>query len=153
MVHNVAVRIWDPRWLTMWLCAFGIPDGSQCGCAHLGSHMAHNVCCDSYHVHNVTYIYYTIVYLYWGSSTWRVLACCFLGPLFTDWAPGLLCPLWLYWFSCFVVFRRLGGASFHLFFVVCYCFLFWIRCVLSSSASMKSDHLCSAIAVWVLRRA
>ena len=42
MAHNEAVRIWDPRWLTVWLCAFGIPDGSRCGCAHLGSHMAHN---------------------------------------------------------------------------------------------------------------
>jgi len=38
----------------MWLCAFRIPDGSQ-------------VCCDSYHAYNVTYIYYTIVlYIYWG---------------------------------------------------------------------------------------
>jgi hypothetical protein len=44
----VAVRIWDPRWLTVWLCAFGIPDGSQCGC-------------DSYRVYSVTCIYYTVV--------------------------------------------------------------------------------------------
>jgi hypothetical protein len=43
MAHSVAVRIWDPRWLTVWLCAFGIPDGSQCVCAHLGSQMAHSV--------------------------------------------------------------------------------------------------------------
>ena len=29
--------------------------------------MAHNVCCDSYHAYNVTYIYYTIeLYIYWG---------------------------------------------------------------------------------------
>jgi len=35
VLYNVAVRIWDPRWLTM--------------------------CCDSYRVYNVTYIYYTIV--------------------------------------------------------------------------------------------
>ena len=27
-----------------------------------------------------------------------------------------------------------------LFFVVCYCFLFWIGCVSSNSAIMKSDH-------------
>ena len=32
------------------------------------------------------------------------------------------------------------GLPFHLFFVVCYCFLFWIGCVLSNSAIMKSDH-------------
>ena len=38
----------------------------------------------------------------------------------------LLCPLWLYWFSCFLVFRSMGwggGVFVHLFFVVCYCFL------------------------------
>jgi len=54
----------------------------------LGSQMAHNVCCDSYHVYKVTYIYYTVVPILGGSSMWRVLACYFLGPLFTDWAPG-----------------------------------------------------------------
>ena len=30
----------------------------------------------------------TLLYLYWGSSMWRVLACYFLGHFFTDWAPG-----------------------------------------------------------------
>jgi len=29
----------------------------------------------------------------------------------------------------------------HLFFVVCYCFLFWIGCVSSNTAIMKLDHL------------
>ena len=37
------------------------------------------------------------------------------------------------------------GVPVHLFFVVCYCFLFWIGCVLSSSATMKLDHLCSVV--------
>ena len=30
------------------------------------------------------------------------------------------------------------GVPVHLFFVVCYCFLFWIGCVSSNSAIMKS---------------
>ena len=34
----------------------------------------------------------------------------------------------------FLVDGREGGVSVHLFFVVCYCFLFWIGCVLFSSA-------------------
>jgi len=37
--------------------------------------MAHNVCCDSYRVYNVTCIYYPIIL---GSSMWRVL---FLGAV------------------------------------------------------------------------
>jgi len=40
-----------------------------------------------------------------------------------------------------------GGASVSLFFVVSYCFLFWIGCVLSSSAIMKSDLLYSVVTV------
>jgi len=37
---------------------------------------------------------------------------------------------------------RMGveGVPVHLFFVVSYCFLFWIGCILSNSAIMKSDH-------------
>ena len=77
-----------------------------------------------------------------------MLACYFLGPLFTDLAPG-----------CYVrcgctgspVFSFLvdggGGGCVHLFFVVCYCSLFWIGCVLSSSANMESDYLCSVVTV------
>jgi len=38
-----------------------------------------------------------------------------------------------------------GSVPVHLFFVVSYCFLFWIGCVLSNSAIMKSDLLCSVI--------
>jgi len=77
-----------------------------------------------------------------GSSMWRVLACYFLGPLFTDWAPGCYvrcgcigCPV----FSFPVDGGRVGSV--HLFFVACYCFLFWIGCVVSSSGSMKWHHL------------
>ena len=59
--------------------------------------MAHNVCCDSYHIYNVTYIYYTIV-LYWGQV-------CdvrnFLGPLLTDWASG-----------CYIRCGRIGSPAF-----------------------------------------
>jgi len=40
-----------------------------------------------------------------------------------------------------------GGVPVRLFFVVCYCFLFWIGCVLSNSAIMKSDRLCSFVTV------
>ena len=50
--------------------------------------MAHNVCCDSYHVYKMTYIYYTIV-LILGSSMWRMLACYILGPLFGLLVVGL----------------------------------------------------------------
>jgi len=45
--------------------------------------MAHNVCCDSYQIYNVTYICYTIVPVL-GGQVCDVLACCFQGPLFTD---------------------------------------------------------------------
>ena len=40
-----------------------------------------------------------------------------------------------------------GGVPVHLFFVVCYCFLFWIGCVLSNSAIVKSRLLCSVVTV------
>ena len=43
--------------------------------------MAHNVCCDSYRVHNVSYIYYTIVIILGSLRD----VCYFLWPLFTDW--------------------------------------------------------------------
>ena len=66
-LKNVMVRLsWEP-------CS-----SLQCGCAHVGSQMAHNVCCDSYHVYNVTYLSYYCTYIR-GSSMWRVLACYFLG--------------------------------------------------------------------------
>ena len=58
----MAVRIWDPRWLTI--------------CAVIRT------------VHITWHVSITLLYLYWGSSMWRVLACYFLGPLFTDWPPG-----------------------------------------------------------------
>jgi len=125
----------------------------QYGCAHLGSQMAHNLCCDLYHVHNMTYIYHTIVIIF-ESSTWRVL---FPGAVVHWLGFWLLCPLWLYWFFCFLVFKRMGwgwwGVPVHLFFVVCYCFLFWISCFLFNSGIMKSDLSCSVVTVWILRRA
>jgi len=40
-----------------------------------------------------------------------------------------------------------SGVPVHMFFVVCYCFLFWIGCVLSNSAIMKSDLLCFVLTV------
>ena len=52
--------------------------------------------------------------------------------------------LLLFWFSGGV---GGGGVPVHLFFVVCYCFLFWIGCVLSVSAIMKSDLLCYVVTV------
>ena len=39
------------------------------------------------------------------------------------------------------------GVPVHLFFVVCYCFLFWMGCILSNSAIIKSDLLCSVVTV------
>ena len=83
-----------------------------------------------------------------------MLACYFLRPLFTGWAAG-----------CYVRCGCIGspvfsfpvdggkGESVHLFFAVCYCFLFWIGCVLFSYEGMKSNHLCTVITVSVLRRA
>ena len=35
----------------------------QCGCSHMGSQMAYNVCCDSYHVYNMTYLLYYCNYI------------------------------------------------------------------------------------------
>ena len=108
VLYNVAARIWDPRWLTI-------------------------LCCDSYRVHNMTYICCTVVMIL-GSSMWRVL---FPGAV-VHWLGFWLCPLWLYWFSCFLVSRRMGwecgggGVPVHLFFVVCYRFLFWIGCFVSN---------------------
>ena len=51
--------------------------------------MAHNVCCNSYCVYNVTCIYHTTAPIL-GVNYVNVLACCFLGPLFTDWALGCI---------------------------------------------------------------
>ena len=59
----MAVCIWDPRWLTM--------------CAVIRTMY---ITWFIYLLHYCTYIK--------GSSMWRVLACYFLGLLFTDWAPG-----------------------------------------------------------------
>jgi len=87
--------------------------------------MAHNVCCNSYRVYNVTCIYHTTVPIL-GVNYVTGLACCFLGPLFTDWASG-------YYVRCgcigspvfsFPFYVGVWAGSFHLFFVVCYCFLF-----------------------------
>ena len=99
--------------------------------------MAYNFCCDSYRVPNLIYIYYTIVIIL-GSSMWCVL---FLGAVVRWLVFWLLCPLWLYWFSCLLVFRWMGrgwgGVPVHLFFVFCYCSLFWIGCVSSNSAIIQ----------------
>jgi len=38
-----------------------------------------------------------------------------------------------------------GGVPVQLLFIVCYCFLFWIGCVSSDSAIIKSDLLCSVV--------
>ena len=100
--------------------------------------MAYNLCCDSYHVPNLIYIYYTTVIIL-GLSVWRVL---FLGVV--RWLGfWLLRLLWLYWF-CLLVFRwkgwGWGGVPVHLFFVVCYCFLFWIGYVSSNSAIMNTAY-------------
>ena len=51
--------------------------------------MAYNFCCDSYHVPNLIYIYYTVVIIL-GTSMWRVQ---FLGVV----VRWLLCPLWFIW--------------------------------------------------------
>jgi len=47
----------------------------------------------------------------------------------------------LLWFVCVCWWGGVGGGGVpvHLFFVACYSFLFWIGCVLSNSAIMKSD--------------
>jgi len=39
------------------------------------------------------------------------------------------------------------GVPVCLFFVVCYCSLFWFGCILSNSAIMKSDLFCSVVTV------
>jgi len=107
--------------------------------------MAHNVCCDSYHIYNVTYIYCAIVPILGQVCDVCLRAisldrCSLIGLLVMS-VVIILTVL-------FLVSRWLGGRVCPLvLFVVCYCFLFWISCVLSSSASMKSDHLCSVVTV------
>jgi len=73
-----------------------------------------------------------------------------MGQLFADWASGCYVHCGCigspaFWFSG--GWGGGGGVPVHLFFVVCYCFLFWIGCVLSNSAIMKSDLLCSVVTV------
>jgi len=41
--------------------------------------------------------------------------------------------------------RVVGGVPLHFFFIVCYCFRFWIGCVFSNSAIMKSDLFYSVL--------
>jgi len=36
-----------------------------------------------------------------GASIWRVLSCCFVGPLFSEWAPG-----------CYVRYGCIGSPVF-----------------------------------------
>ena len=74
------------------------------------------------------------MYLQWGSSMWRVLACYHLGSLFADCSPGCYVVCGCIGSQCFVseCFEEGGRRSVHLFCVVCYCFLFWIGCVLAS---------------------
>jgi len=92
--------------------------------------MAYNFCCDSYHVPNLIYIYYTIVirvnYVTCAISWGR---CSLIGLLVVMSVVVLLVLLLI----SFPV-DGAGGEVFlvHLFFVVCYCFLFWITCVLSN---------------------
>ena len=69
----MAVRIWDPRWLTM--------------CAVIRT------------VYITWLISVTLSTL--GSSMWRVLACYFLGPSFTDWAT-----------DCYVPYGCIGSPEF-----------------------------------------
>ena len=101
--------------------------------------MTHNVYCDSYRVYNVTYLLQYSAYI--GVKYVTCVSVPFPGTIVHWLGCWLLCPLWLYWFSCFLVFRWMGGVwwgcAFHLFFVVCYCFLFWIGCVLSNSEITK----------------
>ena len=46
--------------------------------------MAHNVCCDSYCVYNMTYLLHYCTYI----GVKYVTCANFLGPLFTDWTSG-----------------------------------------------------------------
>ena len=91
---------WNACYVLMYICSC-----KQCICYNEISQ--HNI-----RVFTLLYIYYILLYIYmcvictmyitWhiyytivpilGSSMWRVLACYFLGPLFTDWAPGWLDP-------------------------------------------------------------
>jgi len=57
--------------------------------------MAHNLCCDSYHVHNMTYLLNYCNYI-----RVKCVTCYFLGPLFTDWASG-----------CYVHFGCIGSPE------------------------------------------
>ena len=115
--------------------------------------MAHNLYCDSYHIHNMTYQLYYCNYIRvknvkcvisWGR-------CSMIGLIVV---MSVVVVLVLPLFSFPVDGLRWGwgwgwgwGVPVHLFFVVLYCFLFWIDCDLSNSAIMKSDLLCSVVRV------
>ena len=86
--------------------------------------MVHNVCCDSYHVYNVTYLLHYCTYSGVKYVTWD--HCSMIGLLVVMSIVVVLALLLL----SFLVVGGWGGAPVRLFFVVCYCFLFWIGCVL-----------------------
>ena len=73
VLYNVAVRIWDPRWLTM--------------CAVIRT------------VYITWHIYYTIVPILGVKYVTRV-SVLFPGTVVHCLGSWLLCPLWLYWISC-----------------------------------------------------
>jgi hypothetical protein len=106
--------------------------------------MAHNVCCDSYRVHDMTYLLYYCNYVRVKYVTCAISRghCSLFGLLVVMSivvVSVLLLFSWMGW--------EWGDVPVHLFFVVCYCFLFWVGCVLSNSAIMKSDLLFSVVTV------
>jgi len=62
--------------------------------------MAHNLCCDSYHVYNVTYIYNTIVPIL-GVKYVTCDSVLIPGTVVHRLGSWLLCTLWFYWFPAF----------------------------------------------------
>jgi len=103
--------------------------------------MAYKFCCDSYHIPNFIYIYYYCNYIMvkyvTRAITWG--RCSLIRLLVVMSVVVVLVLL----FISFPVDGVGRGVPVHLFFVVCYCFLFWIGCVLSNSAIMESDLFCS----------
>ena len=98
--------------------------------------MAHNVCCDSYHVYNMTYLFYYCNYIGVKYVTCAISwGCCSLIGLLV--VMSIVVVLALLLFSFLVDGVEGGSVPVHLFFEVCYCFLFWIGCIFLVSFSVR----------------
>ena len=133
------------KFFTVWLCAFGIPDGLQCVLWFLP--------CT---VHNVTYICYTIVpilgvnyenilYIYWGSTMW--IYCTYIGGQVCEYIVHILGVkyvniLYLYWGVKYVnILYIYWGSSMWIYFTYIWGLRMWIYCTYIGGQILKCTKL------------